>query len=236
VSQTERTAAVARAFEQSWSSLLASRDWWPAGPQVECARLIRESADAVGVVTSRDFVSQLGLSLRKWRAFRGARFDDWRLRKSLRAVAPMLPRWQGLSVLAIPPEAGEGLFELFDAVGEVKPTKRKWVATSKLLHHLLPDLVVPMDNQITAPFFGRSALPATFEASFLLEAYSAFVGVATSRSHGIGVARVREAAKQVPYPVSGVAREDCRIGLARVIDFAIAGFVQNHGRVALRRL
>ena len=197
---------------------------------------MREADDAVAVVTSQDFVFQLGLSLRKWRAFRGARFDDGRFRKSLLAVAPMLPRWRGLSVLAIQPEDGQGLFELFDAVREVKPTKRKWVATSKLLHHLLPDLVVPMDNQITAPFLGRSALPATFEASFLQEAYSAFVGVATNRSHGIGVARVREAAKQVPFPVSGVAREDCRIGLARVVDFAIAGFVHNSGGLSLRRL
>jgi hypothetical protein len=234
--QTERTTAVARAFPQSWSAITNSGAWWPAAPQVACARLRREADDAVTAVTSQDFRSQLGLSLRKWRAFRGARFDEGRLRQSLETVAPMLSRYQGVSLLALTPEAGEGLFELFAAVSEVKPTRRKWVVTSKLLHHLLPDLVVPMDNQIIAPFLGRGALPATFEPSFVVEAYSAFIDLAMNRSHGIGAGRIREAAKQVPYPVAGAARQDCRIGLARVVDFAIAGFVEGRGRVALRRL
>ena len=197
---------------------------------------MREALDPVSVVTSQDFASHLGLSLKKWRAFRGARFDEGRLRESLDAVAPMLMTWQGVSILTLAPDAGQGLFELFDAVHEVKPTQRKWVATSKLLHHLLPDLILPMDNQITAPFLGRGALPATFEPTFLAEAYSAFVDLARNRGHGIGVRRIREAAKAVPFPVAGTRREDNRIGLARVVDFAIAGFVNAGGRVGLRRL
>src|SRR5207248_4191341 len=129
------------------------------------------------------------------------------------------------SLLRLRTGGGHDLFELFDAVGEVKPTERKWVATSKLLYHLLPDLIVPMDNLATAPFLGRSQLPVAFDTAFVEEAYAAFVELAT----GISAARVREAANAVPFPVSGAARQDCRIGMARVVDFAIAGYVRDHG-------
>jgi hypothetical protein len=232
----ERTIAVAEAFDRSWSAMLASPGWWPAAPQAACARLRREAGDPIRIVNSLEFVAPLGQSLRQWRAFRGARFDQGLLRDSLQAVARLLPRWERETVLTLRTKRRGELFELFNAVGAVKPTKRKWVATSKLLHHLLPDLVVPMDNQLTAPFLGRGALPATFDASFLAEAYSAFVDLAIHPTHGIGAGRIREAGREVPYPVAGFVREDCRIGLARVVDFAIAGFVREQGGAVLRRL
>jgi hypothetical protein len=194
--------------------------------------VLREAADPAAVVTSPDFITHLGRSLRQWRAFRGARFDERRLRRSLDRVARLLGSWVGTSVLGLRRGEGHDLFELFDAVGEVKPTERKWVATSKLLYHLLPDLVVPMDTLATAPFLGRSQLPVAFEASFLEEAYAAFAELGT----GIGARRARQAADAVPFPVSGAARQDCRIGTARVVDFAIAGYVRDRGRAVLHRL
>ena len=229
--QARRTASVARAFDRSWSSILASPGWWPATPQVGCTRLLREAADPAAVVTSPDFMTHLGRSLRQWRAFRGARFDERRLRRSLDRVAPLLGRWVGTSLLRLRGEGGHDLFELFDAVGDVKLTERRWVATSKLLYHLLPDLVVPMDNLATAPFLGRSQLPVAFDAAFVEETYAAFAELASS----VGAARVRKAANAVPFPVPGAARQDCRIGMARVVDFAIAGYVRDQGRAALHR-
>jgi hypothetical protein len=194
--------------------------------------VLREAADPAAGVGSQEFASHLGRSLRQWRAFRGARFDERRLRRSLDRVAPLLGSWIGTSLLRLRRGGGHDLFELFYAVGEVKPTERKWVATSKLLYHLLPDLIVPMDNLATAPFLGRSQLPVMFEASFVEEAYAAFAELAS----GIGAARVRRAANAVPFPVPGTARQDCRIGMARVVDFAIAGYVRDHGRAVLHRL
>ena len=78
---------------------------------------------------------------------------------------------------------------------DIKPTARKWVVVSKTLHHLLPDLVVPMDNLMTAPFLGMSALPATFDGSFLEVAYSAFTDLAgTERAaSGFGISERRPA-------------------------------------------
>jgi hypothetical protein len=234
LSQTGRTAAVARSFSRSWDLLLGRRGWWPDERQVECARLLREAGSGAGAITSEEFVVALGASLRSWRAFRGVRFEHERVVRSLQMVAPMLGRWEGTSILTLRRDRVADLFELFEAIQDIKPTSRKWVVTSKTLYHLLPDLIVPMDNLMTAPFLGRSSLPATFEPAFLVEAYAAFVDLAANREHGIGSSAVRRAATQVPFPVSSASPEDCRIGLARVVDFAIAGFVLEHGRSALR--
>ena len=188
-----------------------------------------------GALASEPFVDALCSSLKRWRAFRGVPFDRGRVLGALHAAAPLLGRWEGVSILRLPASSVEDLFEIFEAVRDIKPTERKWVVTSKTLYHLLPDLIVPMDNLMTAPFLGISSLPATFEASFLVEAYSAFTDLATNRAHGIGAGRVRAAAREVPYPVAGYAKGDCRIGHARVIDLAIAGFVMEHGGSELRR-
>ena len=216
--------------------MLDAPGWWPGPRQIECARLMRQAGRSSDAISSDAFVTALGSSLLKWRAFRGARFDRERLRASLQALAPLLRRWEGVSILTLRPEDIEDLFELFDAVREIKPTTRKWVVTSKLLHHVLPNLIVPMDNLLTAPFLGKGSLPATFEAPFLVESCSAFVDLARGRSHGIGALRVRAASREVPYPVEGSALMDCRVGLARVLDLAIAGFVREHGRTELRTL
>jgi hypothetical protein len=197
---------------------------------------LREAGSRAEATASADFVSALGGSLRKWRAFRGVPFDAERVKGALRAVAPLLDRWEDVSILTLRSNDVEDLFRLFDAVREVKPTRRKWVATSKMLHHLLPDLIVPMDNLMTAPFLGRSSLPTSFDASFIAESCSAFGDLAKNRTYGIGAQRVRAAARAVPYPIEGALPADCRIGIARVVDFAVAGFLQGSDRADLRAL
>lgn len=228
--------AVAGAFPTAWSTMLGSPGWWPDARQAECARLQREAGSLADVVCSSGYAEALGRSLLKWRAFRGTRFDGERLRASLNALAPLLQRWEAVSILTLREPDLDALFELFDAVREVKPTQRKWVVTSKMLHHVLPDLIVPMDNLMTAPFLGRASLPAAFEPSFLAASYGAFVDLARGRARGIGAPRIRAAAREIPYPVAGAKLRDCRIGHARVVDFAIAGYVRDHGAAALRAL
>jgi hypothetical protein len=233
--QGERSRAVAEAFDASWSHMLLLPDWWPSPSEVALARLRREAGSAAALASS-NYVDAIGRSLRKWRAFRGARYDGARLEDSLNAVAPYLDRWQGTSILTIRAKDVPDLFELFDAIREIKPTDRKWVATSKALHHLLPDLIAPMDNQLTAPFLGRESLPVLFDQAFLVAAYMALVDVVRNPRFGIGPRKVRAAAREAPHPVAGSAVQDCRVGLARVVDFAIAGFVLRHGRASLRSL
>lgn len=214
--------------------MTALPDWWPGPAQVECARLVREAGDPAVALRTDDYVSALIRSLAGWRAFRGTSIDEERVGACLRGVAPMLGRWRGTTILSLRSDDYGDLFELFHALRDLKRTQRKWVVTSKTLHHLLPDLVVPMDNQITAPFLGRSSLPADFDAGFLAEACDAFTRVARDPGYGIGGRRIRDAAREVPWPCPGAARRDCRVGAARVVDFAIAGFILRHGREHLR--
>ena len=235
MAQRDRTAAVAGAFDRSWVSIRRSRGWWPSAAEVRCARLRREAGSSAKALGTSAYVDALGASLRRWQAFRGVPFDGERFANSLRSVAPLLSGWEGTTILTLRPADGVELFPLFDALRDIKPTERKWVVTSKTLHHLLPDLIPPMDNQITAPFLGRSSLPASFDAAFLAGAYGAFIALGRDRAIGIGARRVRNAAREVPYPVEGERREDCRVGLSRVLDFAIAGLVPHAaGRAALR--
>ena len=235
MAQRDRTAAVAAAFERSWASIRRSRSWWPSAAEVRCARLRREAGSSAKALETSAYIDAVGASLRKWQAFRGARFDAERFADSLRTVAPMLSTWEGTTILTLRPADAVELFQLFEALRDIKPTERKWVGTSKTLHHLLPDLILPMDNLITAPFLGRSSLPAGFDAAFLAEAYRAFIALGRDRAIGVGARRVKSAAREVPYPVEGARREDCRVGLSRVLDFAIAGLVPDAaGRAALR--
>ncbi len=228
--QAERAAAVAEEFDRSWSAMLASPGWWPDRWQAECTRLARAAGGAAPALGNDDYVDALCSSLVRWKAFRGTPFDRGRVASTLRGVAPLLEPWEGVSILRLPARRVPDLFELFDAVRDIKPTTRKWVVTSKTLHHLLPDLVVPMDNLMTAPFLGTSALPATFDEGFLVQAVSAFRDLAAA----IGTSRVRAAARDVPRPVAGYATRDCRIGHARVLDYAVAGLLMTHDRSDLR--
>jgi hypothetical protein len=233
--QERRNAAVAAAFDDSWTLIRQSRGWWPSRRETELRRLAREAGGVSAAVESPGFVDLLGASLRAWRAFRNARYDRDRLAGALHNVAPQLPRWEGVTVLTLPPGDVPGLFELFDAVRDVKPSQRRWVVTSKLLYHLLPDLIPPMDNMLTAPFLGRSSLPPDFGVEFVVESMSAFVDLARNRRYGIGARRLRAAAKEVPFPIEEAASTDSHIGPARALDFAVAGFVLRDGDEALRR-
>lgn len=212
--QTERTRAVAEGFTRSWSLMLDSPDWWPADRQVECARLRREAGSGAVALSSNEYVEALGSSLRKWRAFRGARFDPDRVSATLRSVAPLLRRWEGASILTIRAEEIEDLFRLFEAVRGIKPTRRKWVVTSKTLHHLLPDLIVPMDNQMTAPFLGRghfrrrSSRPSS---SSRTRRSSIFRGIAdTASEQGVSEPRRAKYLTGSRGPSSRIAASDWR--------------------------
>ena len=225
-----RIAAVAGEFESSWAAIAAQEGWWPDLRQIELERALADAGSIAAAVERDDFVRLLHRSLNSWKALRGAAVTDQHLASVLREAAPTLDRLRGRNIVTLRFSAVPHVFEAFDAVRNLRPSRRKWVATSKTLHHLLPELVVPMDNMITAPFLGRSSLPERFDVEFLGETYAAFLGLRDA----IGVARLRAAAREVPFPVPGARIRECRVGMARAIDFAIAGYVGRQGGRALR--
>ena len=74
----------------------------------------------------------------------------------------------------------EHLWHLVEGMGLVE-NQARIVALTKTLHHLLPDLVVPIDRAYTGTFLGRN--PAEFQSSqreIFLEAFGAFSSLARS--------------------------------------------------------
>jgi len=225
-----RVAAVAGEFAASWAAIAGDRGWWPGRTEVDLGRKLADAGSVEAAVQRDDFIRLLHRSLNKWKAFRGASVSDEHVARVLRAAAPAVDRLRGTTIASLRRADDSRLFAAFDALRDLRPSSRKWVATSKTLHHLLPDLVVPMDNMLTAPFLGRSSLPDRFDAQVAHGAYASFLELRDA----IGVSRVRAAAREVPFPVGGARRSECRIGMARVVDIAIAGYVARHGSRVLR--
>jgi hypothetical protein len=119
---------------------------------------LREQADSVcAAVQSDRFIQSLYATLRAWRigqrqsrlipvgAFAGA----------LRAALPSLEQVEPLVIngAGLPPGLTEHLWQLVYSL-DVVENEAKIVAGTKTLHHLLPDLVPPMDREYTREFFG----------------------------------------------------------------------------------
>lgn len=92
-------------------------------------------------------------------------------------------------------------------------------SSRRLIRHLLPDLVLPMDNKFTAPFLGLRSLPQGIDRGWLFPSY----GIFGSLAERVGRERLERLARSNPYLSSDAEREAVRLGLARVVDFAMAG-------------
>lgn len=133
---------------------------------------------------------------------------------SLRATAPSLRELWPLSISGLEPdcvaEVSEQAWQIVAAI-KASTSETQIVAGSKVLHHLLPDLIPPIDRQYTFRFFtGQKAVPAGDRQAFLeWFPYLAEIG-----------SRCRtpiEAAMRQGTPMSA--------GRAKVIDNAIIGFM-----------
>jgi hypothetical protein len=145
---------------------------------------LRRRAGTVRVAVNNDqFVQELQRTLRAWRigvrASRLASSDQFAT-----ALHTALPKLEALEPFAIdadlPEDIANRLWTIIDSLGVVKNVA-KIVAGTKTLHHLLPELVVPMDRRYTGAFFGFHLPewqdPASQRRIFQL-AFNNFVAVA----------------------------------------------------------
>jgi hypothetical protein len=94
----------------------------------------------------------------------------------------------------------------------VVDNRARIVAGTKTLHHLLPNLVPPMDRAWTGAFFGWSTLdPQNNQTMILREAFSAFVEIAS-----------------VTRP-SRLVGTEWRTSSTKVLDNALIGYCKLHG-------
>jgi NTP pyrophosphatase (non-canonical NTP hydrolase) len=133
----------------------------PFGPPEQHVRTLtlRASWDSPSAaVRDRAFVESLWATLDAWdmntRAARLAPVGDFSL--VLASASPVLDQLTNLRLDDEDLDFGEALplmWGAVEAVSGITLTKAKLVATTKALHHILPDLFVPFDRQYTATFF-----------------------------------------------------------------------------------
>jgi hypothetical protein len=123
----------------------------------ECIALRRQAGSVRAAAGDVQFLEALRRTLRAWgigvRASRLVAEDQFAA--ALHAAVPVL---EGLEPFAIdgpglPADIADRLWAVVESLGVVE-NMAKIVAGTKTLHHLLPDLVVPMDREWTGKFFG----------------------------------------------------------------------------------
>jgi hypothetical protein len=134
----------------------------------------------------------------------------------LRQQAPALQDLWPLRITALTPEtarqAAEIAWSVIAAV-KVSTSRTQIVAGSKMLHHILPDLIPPIDRQYTFRFFTGQKMVASDYAAFL-NWFPQFATIGT-RCQG----SIRDAICRGGFMATGEAK---------VIDNAIMGFMQQH--------
>jgi hypothetical protein len=121
-----------------------------------CLSLRQEAGSVAAAACDERFARALRQTLLAWkvgvRAGRLVQEEDFGA--ALQAALPKLQALEGLAIddAGLPAGTGERLWALIESLGIVE-NKAKIVAGTKALHHLLPDLVVPMDRAWTGKFF-----------------------------------------------------------------------------------
>jgi hypothetical protein len=219
---TESFADLRDGFDGFFSRMIGKRDWWPNSERGTGPALIRVRAvgDEQRAIRDEEWLDATYTALKRWQAFRGPKggVSEERFRTSIARAGPHLARIRGTQIDGIESSQLPELFELFQSLEALKPSRAKWVSISKTLYHLLPELVMPMDKIITARFLGWSSLPQGLDEELLVTLYEHLSSVA----HSVGGSRLDELGLD-PTIEDPAQREAMRLGRARVIDFAMAG-------------
>jgi hypothetical protein len=175
--------------------------------------LRRQAGSVRAAVESQAFITSLRQTLLAWGVGRRASrlVPEDKFAEALHAAVPRIESLEPLTIDAtgLPPDIAETLWLLIDSLGVVE-NKAKLVAGTKTLHHLLPDLVPPMDRAWTGMFF-QFHLPEWQDPGsqrrILQLAYQQFVRVA-----------------QQAGPEQYVTNTGWRTSRAKIIDNAVIGF------------
>lgn len=178
-----------------------------------CLALRRETGSLAAAVHDERFVRALREMLRAWKVgIRAGRLvPEEAFGAALRAALPRLEALedQAIDAVDLPEDVGDHLFALVESLGIVE-NKAKIVAGTKALHHLLPDLVVPMDRKWTGRFF-QFHLPEWQDPH------------AQRRIFGLAYRHFVQVARQV-QPQQYVTGQGWRTCRTKIVDNALIGF------------
>lgn len=142
--------------------------------------------------------------------------DFVQITTALKESAPALEQLWPLRITELEEhDSGEAAALAWDVIARIKvsTSRTQIVAGSKFLHHVLPDLVPPIDRQYTFNFFTGQKMVASDRAAFLnWFPRLAHVGVQCREP-------IRDAIARGGFMATGEAK---------VIDNAIMGFMQRH--------
>ena len=137
---------------------------------------------------------------------------------SFRSVARSLEDLWPLKITEVgtddAPAVADAIWEVLASL-EVSTSATRIVAGSKALHHVLPDLVPPIDRQYTFRFFTGQKSVARGDRQAFLEWYPYFCEIARARA-----AEIESIVGRGGFMATGPAK---------VIDNAIMGFMQGRG-------
>jgi hypothetical protein len=177
-----------------------------------CIALRGQAGGVRAAVNDERFVQALQRTLRAWGiGVRGSHLvSAGDFAAALHAALPPLEALESLMIdQDLPTGINDEIWSLISSLGVVQNTA-KIVAGTKTLHHLLPELIVPMDRAWTGTFFqfhlSEWQNPASQRRIFQL-AYTQFAGIAR---------RV--------HPQQYVTGQRWRTSRSKVIDNAVIGF------------
>lgn len=179
----------------------------------ETIALRRQAGGVRAAINDRDFVASLRRTLLAWgigrRASRLVSEEDFAA--ALQAALPRIEEFEPLTIDArdVAAEVGDRLWLAIDSLGVVE-NKAKLVAGTKTLHHLLPDLVVPMDRAWTGTFF-QLHLPEWQDPASQRKIFRLAFGQFASAAHQV-------------HPQRYVTGEGWRTSRTKVLDNALIGF------------
>lgn len=172
---------------------------------------LRHEAGTVRAAASHErFVSNLRQTLIAWGIGGRASYlvSETEFAQAMQAAAPSLTALEPLTIDGdLPDGIADRLWAVMDSLGVVN-NKAKLVAGTKTLHHLLPDLVVPIDRAWTGKFFQVNAYGwQSAQLETYRRIYNQFVRIA------------RHVA-----PEQYVTGEGWRTSCTKILDNAVIGF------------
>jgi hypothetical protein len=179
----------------------------------ETITMRRHLGSASAAATDRRFAASLRRTLIAWGlGVRGSILEpEIEFAQALAAAAPELAGLEPLAIDAphLPTDVVDKLWHAIEGLGIVK-NKAKIVAGTKALHHLLPDLVIPMDHVWTGTFFQLHD-PEWQESQ--------------ARTFRRVYGQLLHLGQQV-QPEQYVTGQEWRTSRTKIIDNAVAGFCQ----------
>ena len=139
----------------------------------------------------------------------------------IKECGPRLSSWEPYSTSDLITESlARDLLDTFKTLGLSK-TSSQVVTASKVMHHLLPNLVPPIDREYTSRFFTPRGLKNVREPNSTTQ----FLAIA----QGLGwIAKSLEEQYGKGYLTSLVDRTEYATSESKIIDNAIVGYVKRH--------